>query len=128
MNRYERYALTQVLLNQVYPPNPNNKVFGSRALWELTNAGLFFAINRDKHKNSSNNKEQNRHEEKPVKKELTPEELEELERQRVEKLNKMKEFLNKKTFNPFIIIAQLFCKYIIGSILIYVKLVEKLSH
>lgn len=126
MNKYERYAVRQLLLNQLYPPSENNKLFGSRTMFDVANAWAFFAFNNSD--NSSNDEE--RHEEpkrQPIKKELTEEELQELEQQRLEKIEKIQKFINKKTCNPFVLLAQWFFKYITGCVVNYAKVTGKLD-
>lgn len=128
MNKYERYAVRQILLNQLYPPSENNKVLGSRTMFDVMNAWAFFTFNNDCDCEEERQERRKQPKPQPVKKELTEEEKQELERQRLENLHKLQEFMNKKTYNPFIIFAQIFMKYITGCIVNFAKATGRLDN
>lgn len=115
MNKYEKYAFRQLILNQLYPPSEQNKIFGNKFLFDALNAYLFFNMGQPKQKstnqgsNTSDNKSQ--------------QEIDEAERQKnIEKYKKLREFTLKKTNNPFIMSAQLFNKLVFGFVIICFRL------
>lgn len=109
MNRYEKYALRQLVLNSLFPPNPENKIFGSRAAFELFNAWAFFNIGG---KSTNNKKLEKKKDIKDYKCNLEIE----LEEESKNDLAKMNKFLTEPTKNPFKMYIQFWGKVIAGTL------------
>lgn len=93
MNRYEKYMLRQLVLNTVIPPNPNNKLFGSRAMYDFFGMWCFFNVGKKKPK-------------RIVKPEVQPK----LD------MSQINEYINTKTSNPLVKIGQWYTKCVIKGI------------
>lgn len=127
MNKYERYAIRQLLLNQLYPPSPNSKLFGSRTLFDVANAWAFFAFNNSSEDNEE--KQERKKEQKviTIEKPISEEERLKAEEERIEKFKELNEYVNKPTNNPFIKLDQWFTKCILGCIVSVGRALGKLD-
>ena len=109
MNDFERFMVNQALLNQIFHRDNANGNFITSLL------GFHILCNVLTRNNSVPQEEPKI---LPEKKEISQEEIEHQVRER----EKLIAFMNKKTYNPFIIIAQLWMKYIAGAIILVYRL------
>ena len=132
MNKYERFAFRQLILNTLMPPRKENtNIFGNQFLYYLLGMHLFC-------KNVPENT-------KPVEKVDLTEEKEKLkqicEEQKAnikkayddyaqKETQKLVDLMNKESDNPLVKLDQLFTKYIAGFVSIIFKLlgIKKLDN
>lgn len=124
MNKYERYAFRQLILNTIMPPNKNNThIFGSQFLYYLLGMHLFC---KDVPDDTKPVEKIDLTEEKEKLKQIWEEQkanmVEACDKSYGEQGRKLIKHMNEKSNNPLVIIDQLFTKYITGFIIIVCRM------